>query len=438
MKSSFQTILIIVFAAAFVGAVAIFSGIFSSGTKSTSTAPSGRVIVWGILPRAEMQAYVDNVINAESLGYTVTYIEHRPEQFVQDFIVSLADNTPPDVLLFSSELYSQLRPKLYVTPYQAYAERTYRDTNIDGAQIFLTKDGVVALPLLVDPLVVYYNKDILAASNFAVPPITWGTLSQTVSAFTKRNAQNNITQSTVALGTEANIDYMRDIVSALFLQTGNSIVSYDSETNRYVATLGDAPNATASADSPVVQGLNFYTSFSNPTSQNYSWNRSLPSSRDMFLAGKLAFYIGRSSDLFGIQAQNPNLNFDVAPLFQPDNAVRPVTFGSFIAAGVVKNSKNFPAAYAAAGLISAKDGVDALSKALTLPPVRRDLLLIAQPNPYISVLFRSALSAFAWPDPNPSNTEQLFRAMITNVTSGRTDPQSAIYETSRDLQSSIR
>jgi ABC-type glycerol-3-phosphate transport system substrate-binding protein len=438
MKSSFQTILIIVFAAAFVGAVAIFSGIFSSGTKSTSNAPSGKVIVWGILPRSDMQTYFDDTINAEDLGYSVTYFEHRPEQFVQDFIVSLADDTPPDVLLFSSELYNQLHPKLYVTPYQAYAERTFRDTNIDGAQIFLSKDGVVALPLLVDPLVVYYNKDMLAASNFVVPPITWGTLSQTVSSFTKRSSQNNITQSTIALGTEANVDYMRDILSALFLQTGNTIVSYNPEANRYVTTLSDSPDNRAAVEPPVVQALSYYTSFSNPTSQNYSWNRSLPSSRDMFLSGKLAFYIGRSSDLFGIQAQNPNLNFDVAPLFQPDNAVRPVTFGSFIAAGVVKNSKNFPAAYAAAGVMSAKDGIDAMSKAVTLPPVRRDLLLVAQSNPYVSIFFRSALAAFTWPDPNPGNTEQLFRAMITNVTSGRTEPQTAIYDATRDLQSSIR
>lgn len=435
MKSSFQTILVIIFIAVFVGAIVIFSGIIPVGTKKAATTPQGTVVFWGTAPQTLMQSYLDNLTttNAE---YNISYSQHSAASLQQDLIVALANGTPPDLILFSSETFSQIKDKLYPIPYTVYDERTYRDTNIDGAQIFLSRDGVLGLPLVVDPLVVYYNKDILAQATFVLPPKTWSNLQQSVPILTKRDARNNITQSAIALGTPLNVDNMKDILATLFLQTGNSIVAYDAAANRNVAVLGTVTTGTTA--SPAGQALAFYTSFSNPTNANYSWNSSLPASLPHFLAGKSAFYIGRASELFAIQAQNPNLNFDVAEIFQTDQNARPVTFGSFTGVGIVKNAPNFTAAYAAIGAITTAVNVDALSKALSLPPVRRDLLLVGQPNPYVSVFFKAALSAFAWPDPNAAQSTTIFRDMITTVTSGRGEPSTAIYEAQRDLQSAIR
>lgn len=436
MKSSFQTIILIVFIGAFVVAVVAFSGILGGSTApATSSEPQGQVSVWGIVPNDLMSTYVSD-FNAEGSGYTIAYEQHSPESFYQDLIVALANNASPDVVIFSSELFSQFKDKLYTIPYQAYSERTFRDTAVDGAQLFLTKEGVLGLPLAVDPLVVYYNKDILASQNFVIPPRTWSNLSASVPILTKRTTQNTISQSTIALGEADNVDHYRDILSALFLQTGNSIVANDPTTGSPVVTLTDGGSAVGTL--PTADALSFYTSFANPTSATYSWNRSLPESLQQFLAGKSAFYIGRASELFIIQAQNPNLNFDVMELFQPENAARSITYGSFIAVGIMKSAPNFTAAYAAAGVMASPEGVDALSKRFSLPPARRDLLLVAQQNPYVSVFFKAALSAFSWPDPNSTATNNVFRAMIQNVNSGRNDAQTAIYEATRDLQTTAR
>ncbi len=347
MKSSFQTILIIVFVIGFVVAIAIFSGLFSSSTsKTASTTPTGQVVVWGVLPSEAMQSYVDN-FNSQNYGYTLSYSYHNPATFYQDLIVALANGGSPDLVITSSESISQIQSKLYDIPYSAYTERQFRDTNIDGAQIFLTTNGISGLPLLVDPLVVYYNKDILAANNFVIPPKTWNDLQAAVPIFTKRDSQNHITQSTIALGEADNILHARDILSALFLQAGDSIVAYDTSTSSNQVTLADGgtgAGAGATAQLPAVQSLTFYTSFANPTNSNYTWNNSLPESLQNFLAGKSAFYIGRASELFSIQSENPNLNFDVTQLFQTANATRPITFGSFVAVGIMKNAPNMLAA----------------------------------------------------------------------------------------------
>ncbi|HTH93139.1 MAG TPA: extracellular solute-binding protein [Candidatus Paceibacterota bacterium] len=440
MKSSFQTILIIIFIVGFVAAIAIFSGLFSSSSsKTTSTTPTGNVVVWGILPAETMQSYVDN-FNSQNYGYTLSYSYHAPANFYQDLIVSLANGKSPDLVITSSEAISQIANKLYTIPFAAYTERTFRDTNVDGAQMFLSKTGVTALPLLVDPLVVYYNKDILAAKNFVAPPKTWKDLQASVPLFTKRTSQGKLTQSTIAMGEWDNILHARDILSALFLQTGNSIVGYDATTGANQVTLANGTGTATVSDNPgnelpAVQALTFYTSFSDPTSSAYSWNNSLPESLQNFLAGKSVFYIGRASELFTIQAQNPNLNFDVTQLFQAQNATRPITFGSFVAVGIMKGAPNMTAAYAAATQMTSSAGVDDISKRFSLPPARRDLLQVAQSSPYVSVFFQAALSAFSWPDPNPTSTNTIFHDMINNVNSNTTDVQTAIFNATQSLQS---
>jgi ABC-type glycerol-3-phosphate transport system substrate-binding protein len=436
MNKSFQTFLVVGFVVAFVIAVAVFSGLFSGGKAKTSSKPSGQVIVWGVLPSDALKTFIDN-FNGSGAGYTIEYIEHDPATFDQDLTVALANGVQPDLVMFNSEIYSQFKDKLAVIPYTVMNERTYRDTNIDGAQLFLQKDGFIGYPLLVDPLVVYYNKDLLASRNFVVPPTNWNDIAKMVPLFVKQASDGSLAQAAIALGTTNNVSHARDILSALFLQTGNVIVSPNGSFGKDTVTLGTSQSSDTSVLSPAAQVLTFYTSFSDPTSNLYSWNRSLPSSLDTFLMGKSVFYIGRASELFDIQQQNPNLNFDVEEFFQPDGDSRHVTFGSFVALGVLKSAPNQLAAYSALTAFSSSASIDYFSKATSLPPVRRDLLLMQQTNPYMAVFFKAALGAFSWPDPNPAATESLFGAMITNITSGKEGVDAALHEASQNLQNEI-
>ncbi len=435
MKSPFQTILVVVFAALFVAAVVIFSGLVPIGSKKQAATPQGNVVMWGIAPQTMMQSYLDS-INAANVEYSISYREHDPQTLAQDLIVALANGTQPDLILFSSEQLNQIKNRLYPIPYTTYTERAYRDANIDGAQVFLSKNGILATPLVVDPLVVYYNKDLLAQASVVVPPKTWANLQQLIPLFTKRDARNNLIQSTIALGTSANVAHMKDILAALFFQTGNAIVSYDATTDTNMVVLGSTPAGATSA--PAAQALRFYTSFANPTSSNYSWTTAFPDSLTQFLSGKSVFYIGRASELFTIQSQNPNLNFDVIQIFQTGAATRPVTFGSFVGVGILKNAPNFTAAYAAASLLSQQQSVDTFSKTVSLPPVRRDLLLVQQTNPYVATFFSAALSAFAWSDPDPFQTTSIFKDAVTGVLSGRVDPDGAIFDIVKRLQSLVQ
>jgi ABC-type glycerol-3-phosphate transport system substrate-binding protein len=435
MKTSFQTILVGLFIASFIGAILIFAGVINVGGGSSTATPVGSVRVWGIYPQATMQSYLEN-FNIQNKTLSISYTQKAPETFRTELIEALASGTAPDIVMADSSQLFSFRDKLYTIPYTTYPERLYRDSFVDGAALFLTKEGVLASPLLVDPLVVYYNKDILAGKNYVTPPTTWTGLVQSLPLFIKKDARGVITQTAIGLGEWTNINHFKDILSALFLQTGNPIVSRDSASGMYQQALTtSAPGAT---ELPSVSALNFYTSFANQASGMFSWSRTLPSTLDMFLSGKSAFYIGRGSELFTIQARNPNLNFDVTALFQADDAIRPITYGSFSGVSIIKSSPNFTASYGALGVLTGKEFVEYLSGSMSLPSARRDLLLTAQTNPYVQVYFQAALSSFGWPDVDAVATENVFRDMIRKVNSGATNPSQSIYEASRDLQSIVR
>lgn len=435
MKSSFQTIILVIFIAAFAAAILIFSGIIKVGSSSSSEEVTGSVVIWGVYPADSIQPYIDN-LNITNNNIVITYVQKNPDTLSQELTAALADAVQPDIVISNSEEFFSIRNRTYVFPFESYPERTFRDTYVDGASLFLSPEGVLALPLLVDPLVVYYNKDLLAGQNYVVPPTTWSGLTQSISRFVKRDSRGVITQTALPLGEQSNITNFKEILSLLFLQTGNPITTLDQTTNRYQSVL--IPFDGLEEVPPTLQALLFFTNFSNPTNTLFSWTRTLPSDLDMFLSGRSAFYIGKASELFTIQSRNPNLNFDVTSMFQPDEVVRPTTYGSFSSVAIVRTTRNFQAAYIVAGQLSSQDFVSFISGALSLPPAQRSLLLLQQRNPYVQVFFNAALASFSWVDTNPQATDGIFRAMIQAVSSGRVSAAEALYEASRDLQFSIR
>lgn len=435
MKSSFQTFLIGFFLLAFIGAILIFSGIIKTSSSSTNSGEVTSVSVWGIYPSDIVTPYLEG-LNVQNKTLSISYTQKFKDTLYSDLINALANNAPPDIILADSSNLLSFRDKLYTIPFATYNERLYKDSFVDGASIFLNKEGIMAVPLLVDPIVLYYNKDLLAGAGYVNPPKSWDDLVSSSSKFIKKDSRGVITQTPIALGESININNFKDILSTLFLQTGNKIVSIDSFNGFYTSTLNSG--VEGSDILPTAQALEFYTGFADQASDRFSWTRTLPSSLDMFLSGKSAFYIGRASELFDIQSRNPNLSFDVSSIFQPVDAVRPITYGSFSGAGIIKSSPKFTASYTALGYITSKEFIQYLSANMSLPSVRRDLISAPQQNPYVDIFFRTAISAFDWPDLSPRDTEAVFRDMIRNVNSGAQNPNQAIYEASRSLQSIVR
>lgn len=417
--NNFQTILIAIFLAFFVFAVLIFSGIIKIDGITKTSGPQGKVVIWGTFPSSNIRNVVEE-LNGANKGLSVSYVSKDASSYQQDLIEAFANGMGPDLFIITPDMIKKNNNFIYKIPYASYQEKTFRAAFIDGADIYMDKEGVLGFPLVVDPVVLYYNKDILSNEGMVNPPLTWDELFTLNQTLTKRENDGKIYQSMIALGSYNNITNAKDILATLLIQNGNQIVERGVKTESgigsdFVSVLKSNPQNLSVA--PINAVLEFFIEFSNPSKTGYSWNSSLPKSLDMFTGGKLAMYLGKASELFNIETINPNLSFDVTNVPQIKNTTAKRTFGDIYAVVINKRSTNLNSAFSVAGLISGGDYANNLSVAVSLPPVSRKLLSSKPSDPYLSTFFNSAIISRSWLDPNDTKSDLIFKELVDNILS---------------------
>jgi len=424
--SQFQIILLGVFGFFVIAGVILFSTFQSAGTTNLPM-----LTLWGTIPELTMRTFLtsDAVLATK---VKITYVEKDPTTLDQDFIESLAQGVGPDLVLLPQNLLEKERNKLQEISFKNYPERTFKDTFIEGGELFLTQTGVLGLPFSVDPLVLYWNRTLFSNAGIASPPATWDEVSKYSKLLSVKDIAGNLRQSTIAFGSYKNVTNAKEILATLLLQSGSMITSQDDQ-GRLVATLMPQDDTTKRVDSAV----SFYTGFADPAQEIYSWNRSLESSSKLFLEGSLALYPGFGSELYSIRKRNPNLNFDITLLPQVKNTKVQLTYGRLYGLVIPKRSKNISAALTVATLLTGKDQMLAWAEVSGLPPVRRDLLSITPSEGYQVTLYRSALISKAWRDPAPLASERIFNGLIDSITSGNNEVSEALSNANRELKDSI-
>jgi ABC-type glycerol-3-phosphate transport system substrate-binding protein len=418
--STFKIVLISVFSVCIVIGLIVFAM-----QKSASSANHVTLTVWGTISTDAFNAdYGASSIKANK-EITVNYVQKNTSTFDTDFVQALADGVGPDMVILRDDLVYQERNRLFTVPYSSLSLNSFDSIFIQEAQTYLTPQGIVALPLMVDPMVMYWNRDLFSSNFVAQPPKYWDQFSDTsgtpglISTITHRDTNANVTQSALALGEWDNVDNAKEILATLMLQAGTPISGRDQQ-GAEISALNSNPNNAPIQPSDAA--VSFYTQFANPTSPTYTWNASLPDSLNFFLSGNLATYFGFASELFSIQQKNPNLNFDVTymPQIRPagtDTAKQSV-FAHMYGISIVKQSRNIPTAFTAMTALVEPAAITALDGVTSLPPVRTDLLAAKPTNPYQVVFYNSALISAGWVDPNGTGSSQIFRTMIQSIDNG--------------------
>jgi len=407
--STFKIVVTAIFAVSFVFGVIIFAL-----SKGDSSGQSANLIVWGTVPVDIFDsAYKNSSLKSNKL-IKIAYVKKDSSTFDNEFVNALAEGAGPDIVILRDDYIYKNRNKLFVLPYKNYSQRSFKDTFIETGEIFLAPNGIIALPFLVDPMVMYWNRDLFSNSLISEPPRYWDQLYSMIEKITRRDANANVLQSTIALGEWRNITNAKEILTTLLLQAGTPITGRDNQ--GVVSVLNDQFNYPIA---PSQSAVNFYTQFSNPSSPNYTWNRSLPYSFNMFLSGSLATYLGFASEVFSIQQKNPNLNFDVTYVPQIRDTNKKTVFGRMYALAIVKQSKQVASAFLAINGLTESVTIKELEKTTNLPPVRRDLLADKPVDAFRVVFYNSALISRSWIDPDSVGSERVFRDMIEKITSGQ-------------------
>lgn len=411
-----------------VGVFAAFGGLRGGGGV-------GKVTIWGTTSQIIIEQGLQELRQQDKSFQDVVYVQKSPDTYNADLINAMASGTGPDLFLITQDKLAVFTDKIQLIPYGSVSQSSFTNSYIDEARLFLSADGVFAMPLFVDPLVMYWNRDMLATAGVAQPPRYWNELLSLAPRLTVLDAAAEVQKSAVALGEWSNISYAKAILTALFLQAGDTILSRDTNGMPTVVFGATPPGAV---ENPAISALNFYTEFANPSKTTYSWNHSLPESQDAFTAGDVALYFGFASDYTNMATRNPNLRFSVALLPQIQGNSIQLTFGTLTGLAIPRTAANPSGALAIAQKLTDTKAITIFAQQTGLPPVRRDVAVDTSANAAGAVFVQSALIARAWLDLDPAKTDQLFKGMIESVISGGSSPGQAVSEVALSLGALLR
>ncbi len=412
--------------------IVIAIGVFATN-KGGSSSGSGSVVIWGSMSQEWFDAMYRGSGLDKNKTTSISYVEKDESDFDREFIEALAEGRGPDIVILRDDYVYKHRNKLFVIPYKNYTERSFKDKFIEGSEVFLSTEGVIAVPFMVDPMVMYWNRNIFSNNQVSQPPQYWDQIFSLTEKMTKKDNSGNVLQSAIALGEWRNITNAKEILSMLLLQAGTSIVKRkNTSINSVLLENSGLPVP------PTGSTLNFYTQFSNPTSIYYTWNRSLNSSLNMFLSGNLAMYLGFASEIFSIEQKNFNLNFDVTLIPQARNTNKKTVFGHIYSFAITKQSKNVAGSYTVINALTEVAPLTALEKETNLPPIRRDMLSSRPSNASRSVFYNSALISSTWIDPEPLASSNIFRDMVESVTGGKSRVSEAISKADLELNALLK
>lgn len=382
---------------------------------------------------------------------TVNVRQLRFEEYQDKFLTALADDVGPDIMslhvrdllkhvsrLSSSPASSTVATVVTTGGFSPKTTVTFENNllpTVNGVKNnylqTVGEDVIIAgkiygLPLTVDTMALYYNKDLLDQAGIATPPENWTDFLTAVKQGTKVDPNNPdiITQSGVALGTAKNIDNAPDLYAILLLQKGVKIV------DRGYVTF--ANNLDRNVASPALEALRFYSDFARPEKETYSWNEQMENAFDEFVRGKSIFYFGFAFDYDRIKARAPQMNLAISPMLQLNSDVVS-NVASYWVETVPKKSKHQNEAWDFIRFISTPDNLKKYSAKAHTPSALRvhnkDQKNIENPlYPFAS----QVLQAENWyRGKDYSAGQNTFRNLITNYLKPYPDPTK---ESERDNQ----
>ncbi len=404
----------------------------TKGPDAATVAASKKttLTIWGVVDDIDVYQKILNDYHVLHPFVDLQFRRFRLEEYENELLNAMAEDRGPDVFLIHNTWVGKYMPKIQVMPlttkvavqvvqgtlkkelvYQLNTEQSvtikqfktdYPDVvaqdmirTVNVSTVADKKDlqqRVVAIPLSVDTLALYANKDLLNAAGIATIPQNWDDFQAAVKKLVKFDENGEITQAGAAIGTGVNVERAPDILAALMMQNGTEMSGPDG-----TPTFGQIPAALSGQreQPPAYQALSFYTDFADPTKEVYTWNAKMPNSLDAFVQGKTAFFFGYSYHLPTIRALAPKLNLGISTLPQIQN--NPVVnFANYWAWTVSKKSKNTDLAWNFINFMRTPDESKLFLDAAKRPAALRSQLGAQLEDEDVGVFASQVLTAKSW------------------------------------------
>ncbi len=372
---------------------------------------------------------------------TINYRKLRFEEYEMEILHALAEDRGPDIFSIHNTWLGKYQNKLASLPPKTTMVYlvdvgTIRSEIVPQVRdnpsptinqirnIFLdvvAKDVVIdnkiyGLPLSVDTLAMYYNRDLFNRAGITEAPIYWDrAFQENIRNLTRQDANQNIAQAGVAMGGADNIERATDILAILMMQNGAKMITDNQVT--FQRALADSNR------NPGLEALRFYVDFASINKEVYSWNESLPNSLEMFAQGNLAIMFGYSYHLPLIKALSPRLNFSIASLPQIEGSKGTpfeINFANYWVEVVSHKSDHINEAWDFIKFASQSEQVESYLENTNKPTALRSLVnQQSEENEEIRVFINQLLTSESWyRGRNPEAAEQAIKTMIKEAILG--------------------
>lgn len=294
---------------------------------------------WGLWEPESVMAGLIEKFEKENPQIKVKYLQQNVVDYRQRLQSALASGSGPDIFRFHNTWLPMFKNDLAPVPADLASSLALETNYYPVVKESLFANGrFYGLPLMIDTLALFYNKDIFNQHQLAVPQ-DWDQFRQIANQLTVRDEEGRILQSGAAMGTASNVDHWSDILGLMIIQNGAPIAGpYGLDAQ---------------------QALDFFLIFAK---QDQVWDQTLPESTRAFAGGKLALYFAPSWRIINLNELNPDLNFGVTTVPQlPERD--PTAWATFWVEGVSVRSEKQAAAWKFLEFLSQEESLEQLFKA---------------------------------------------------------------------------
>lgn len=391
---------------------------------------------------------IDPLIQQYQADHANVKINYRkftdPEEYYDLILNELAEGEGPDIFSVPNTWFLKNHKKISPAPrnivppeaFEAtYVAVTYDDlvrVNPDIAQ-----KAVYGLPMAVDTLALYYNKDQFEDNipERGRPAITWDGIKEDVFTLTKKDQSfERFEVAGIAMGHADNITRAVDIIYMLMLQYGGSF--YDETMSEAIFANQQGVASDGSTIRPGVQALDLYTSFADPSNKNYSWNPYLADSNSdekeitTFARGKVSMVIGYSNmyeqivdEISELQSKGlSTINSDSIRITTIPQIIDPAVstekrdaYAHYFAETVARTSENPEWAWDFLLFLTSKDSLTHYNEKTHKPTSRRDMIEEQQDDPIYGVYAEQIGFAESVPIYDEEEYSEIFTKAINEV-----------------------
>ena len=378
---------------------------------------------WGVFDDSDVFNKLIADFNKEFPKTKIKYYKKVYATYEKDLLEAMASGRGPDLFMIHHTWVPKYEDKIWAAPSDLVLIKDVQDNFVDVVyKDFVVNGYVVALPLSVDTLALYYNKDIFNTVGIAQPPETWEEFLDVLEKLTIKDDRDNIIRAGASIGTARNVNRSTDILSLLMLQSGAQMMNE----KKTKAVFDESVKLDNESFYPGRRALEFYTDFANPLKSSYTWNTRMHYSIDAFYEGTTAMMLNYSYHLPTIKVKSPYLNFGVTKMPQIKDSEKDVNYANYWGMSVSRNSGKSKQAWEFINWITQKESSKKYLEETKKPTARRDLVNWQKNDKDVGVFSEQSLSAQSWYQIDSLSIENIFADMIESVVLGEETINKAI------------